>query len=211
MARRPEGRNAKRRQEALEREQAATAAARAERARRRRTAWLSLGLILVVVVAGGAFLVVKDRQAAALDRRLVAGDCTRDQRADPTRGGGHVAAPTYSVQPPAGGDHLVDVARAGIFVASKAPADGLLVHALEHGYVVLWYASSLPAGDVEQLVNLTDRHDGDVILVERPQLAAGVAATAWEQRLLCPGVEPDALEAFVERFVGAAPEDVDRG
>ncbi len=211
MARRPEGRNAKRRQEAFEREQAATAAAQAERAGRRRTVWLTVGLVLLVLVAGGGFLVVKDRQAAARDRRLSAGDCTRDQRADRTRGRGHVASPTYAVQPPAGGDHLEDVARAGAFVAAKAPVDGLLVHALEHGYVVLWYSATLPAADVEQLVNLTDRHDADVILVERPQLAAGVAATAWEQRLLCPGVETDALEAFLERFVGQGPEDVKRG
>lgn len=205
------GRNARRREQAAAREAALTAAARAEQARRRRLAFLTLGLLVAVLAAGTAYVVVVERRADALEARLVAGSCARDQEADRTEGAGHVDSPAYDVNPPSGGDHVVDWARAGAFPASSAPADGLLVHSLEHGYVVLWHAPSATAGDVEQLRAIQRAHDEDVLLVERPSLPVPVAATAWEQRLLCPGVEVDALEAFVDRFVGEGPERVERG
>lgn len=205
------GRNARRRAEAAAREAARTAASRAEQARRRRVGIVTIGLLVALLAAGTAYLVVTERRAKALDARLVAGSCTRDQQADRTDGSGHVSAPTYAVNPPAGGDHLAQAARAGTFTAATAPADGLLVHALEHGYVVLWHGPAATAADVEALRAVQRTHAEDVIVVERPSLPVPVAATAWEQRLLCPAAEPDALEAFVERFVGEGPEKVDRG
>lgn len=205
------GRNARRREEAAAREAARTAAEQAARAQRRRVAALTIGLLVAVLAAGATYLVVTERRADALEARLTAGSCVRDQQADRTEGSGHVPSPSYAVDPPAGGDHLADAARAGAFTAARAPADGLLVHSLEHGYVVLWYGPGATASDVDALLTVQRDNPDDVILVERPSLPVRVAATAWEQRLLCPGVEPDALSAFVERFVGKGPEKVDRG
>ena len=90
------------------------------------------------------------------------------------------------------------------------PVDGLLVHSLEHGYVVLWHQPSLPASQLQQLVDLQKTSGTDVIVVERASMSTPVAATAWGQRLLCGQVEPDALKRFVTERVGNGPEDVAR-
>jgi hypothetical protein len=201
------GRNARRRAEAEAREAARLAREQAERSSRRRTAVLAGGLVLLVLVVGTAYLVVQQRRVAALDDRMVAGTCERDSRADGTRGGGHVPSPTYAVDPPAGGDHLEEWARAGVYTGSDVPSDGLLVHSLEHGYVVVWARDASDA----RLAELAEEHEGDVIVVARPASPVPVAATAWGQRLLCQEVEPAALDAFVTRFVGKGPERVDRG
>ncbi len=69
----------------------------------------------------------------ALRASLEQGGCTVDSRAD--NGQAHVTAPTYSVNPPAGGDHLSGPAPAGFYEMANVPADGRLVHSLEHGCV----------------------------------------------------------------------------
>ena len=91
------------------------------------------------------------------------------------------------------------------------PQAGLLVHSLEHGYVVLGRAPALGDEQREQLADLERAHDGDVIVAERTSLPVPVAATAWGHRLLCQAVEPAALERFVDEHVGNGPEDVERG
>ena len=115
------------------------------------------------------------------------------------------------MNPPAGGNHLGSgAASSGVYAGQRVPVDGLLVHSLEHGYVVLWHQPSLPAGQLKQLVDLQEASGNDVIVVERPSLSTPVAATAWGQRLLCGQVEPDALKRFVAERVGDGPEDVPR-
>jgi hypothetical protein len=169
-------------------------------------------LVLAAVGAVVAYVVSERREDESLAQALTAGTCDVDTESDTISGGdGHVEAPSYSVDPPAGGDHLVSVARGGVYDGDAVPADGQLVHALEHGYVVAWHAPDLPAEQVEQLAAFEQRHDGDVIVAERDGMTTPVAATAWGQRLLCGEVEPDALDRFAEAHVGNGPEDVPRG
>ncbi len=92
--------------------------------------------------------------------------------------------------------------RAGVYRGSSVPQDGLLVHSLEHGYVVLWHAPALGDEQRGQLADLERAHDGDVIVAERTSLPVPVATTAWGHRLLCQTVEPAALERFVDEHVG---------
>jgi hypothetical protein len=206
-----EGRNARRRREALERQQSKEAAERTEHRQRVRAAVLLVAGLLLLVGLGIAYLVVQDRRVDALERRLAVPGCTTDTRADGTKGGGHVTDPTYAVEPPAGGDHLEDWSKAGTYSAADAPADGLLVHSLEHGYVILWHRSDVPAEVVSRLRQVAQRHRDDVLVVERPGSPVPVAATAWGQRLLCQDAQVDAIEAFLDLYVGEGPEDVPRG
>jgi hypothetical protein len=91
------------------------------------------------------------------------------------------------------------------------PNDGLLVHSLEHGYVIAWYQPDLPAEQRTKLEEFERRHDGDVIVAERSGMSTPVAVTAWGHRLLCGEVEEGPLERFFDEHVGNGPEDVDRG
>lgn len=175
------------------------------------------GVIAAVVVVGVAVLAavfVLDRRGdAQLRAELTAGSCEVDTQTDPTgpAGQNHVTAPAYAVNPPAGGDHLASAARAGVYQGSSTPEDGLLVHSLEHGYVVVWHRPGLPEGQREQLEQFQQQHEEDVIVAERSDLPVPVAATAWGQRLLCQEVEAAPLARFFDEHVGNGPEDVARG
>lgn len=170
-----------------------------------------VGGVLGAVALSSLAYVVLDRQrderrlATAL---LAGGACETDRRTDPTRGDGHVSDPVFRVDPPAGGDHTEDVAKAGVYAGDDVPDDGRLVHALEHGYVVLWHRPGTSTSALEQLA---EDHEGDVIVAERASLPVPVAATAWERRLLCTDLDANALELFVDAYVGDGPEDVRRG
>ena len=172
---------------------------------------VAAGLATAAVAAVAGYVVMDRREDAELREALTSGTCTVDTESDEISGGdGHVAAPSYSVNPPAGGDHLASAARSGVYAGNAVPEDGLLVHSLEHGYVVAWHSPDLPAEQKEQLEAFAKRHEPDVIVAERPGLPVPVAATAWGDRLLCRQVEPGALDRFYREHVGDGPEDVDR-
>jgi hypothetical protein len=193
------------------RAQAQAAAAQRKKQARRRQAVIAL-LVLVAIAAGAAYVVTSRRADTELREALTSGTCEVDTESDQISGGdGHVESPTYTVDPPAGGDHLAAVARGGVYDGDAVPPDGQLVHALEHGYLIAWRTPDLPAEQVEQLAAFEQRHDGDVIVAERASMSTPVAATAWGQRLLCGEVEPDALDRFADEHIGNGPENVERG
>lgn len=169
-------------------------------------------MALVALVVVGVWLFNR-QQNAQLREALTSGSCEVDTRSDPTRAAGqnHVPNPSYAVNPPAGGDHAPSAARSGVYEGSSVPADGALVHSLEHGYVVVWHQPELPPEQVDELEEFERRHDGDVVVAERSGLPVPVAATAWGQRLLCQEVEPKTLDRFFAERVGDGPEDVERG
>jgi hypothetical protein len=172
---------------------------------------VAAGLATAAVAAVAAYVVREQQQDAELREALTAGSCEIDTESDRISGGdGHVPAPTYAVNPPAGGDHLSAAARSGVYEGNGVPQDGLLVHSLEHGYIVAWHSPDLPAEQKEQLEQFAARHEPDVIVAERPGIPVPVAATAWGQRLLCQSVEPEVLDRFYDEHVGNGPEDVER-
>ena len=178
---------------------------------KRRLATAGLAAAALAAVAG--YVVLDRREESELRDALTSGTCTVDTEADPTapQGQNHVPNPRYAVNPPAGGDHLAAAARAGVYEGNAVPQEGLLVHSLEHGYVIAWHAPDLPAEQKEQLVAFQKKHPEDVIVAERQGMPVPVAATAWGHRLLCQQVEPAVLERFFDERVGDGPEDVDRG
>lgn len=186
--------------------------AAADRARRRaqRKRQLVVGAVVVAVTAVvvGLFY-LRGVKARRLEAALTGGSCTTDRDADPTRppGQNHVDSPSFSVNPPAGGDHTGTVSEPGVFTAAEAP-DGPVVHALEHGYIAIWHRPDLPPAERDKLVELQRTKARDVLLVERAGMRVPVAATAWERRLLCQVVELDALTAFADAYVNKGPEKV---
>ncbi|HEX2273045.1 MAG TPA: DUF3105 domain-containing protein [Acidimicrobiales bacterium] len=187
--------------------------AAAQRARRRkalRTRAIVAGVVLLVVGVVVAVVVSNRTANEATISRLEAGSCEFDRRSDRDSGPGrnHVPNPTYSVNPPAGGDHDPQAASAGNFTAESTPTDGQIVHAMEHGYVVLWYKPDVPADAQTRLRDLFAKHSRDVLLVPRASLPTPVAATAWERRLLCGDADIAALDLFITSFRNQGPEKV---
>lgn len=183
---------------------------RQRRSRRRRELRTRTILIVVAVAIVGtiAFVVVNNRrQNARLISALEAGSCTFDRDADSGRD--HlVGAVSYRVDPPAGGDHLASPSPAGTYHGANVPADGNLVHSLEHGFVILWHDSGLSDDERGKLVDATRRYERDVLIVERPSLTVPVAASAWHKRLLCTELDADSVAPFVREFRNEGPERV---
>jgi hypothetical protein len=152
------------------------------------------------------------RSNDAVVRKLEAGGaCTYDTKSDSDSGPGrnHVNGDlTYDVNPPAGGNHNPVASQPGVYTAETKPPDAQIVHALEHGYVAIWYRPDVDAAQFEALRNLANKYDRDVLLVPRDSMSSPVAATAWHDRLLCSRPDAAALERFVTAYRNKGPEKV---
>jgi len=190
------------------REERLAAAEAARRKRRlRNKAMLAAGVAAAIFVVG--FVVNSDRKARDKQAaQFETGSCRFDRTSDGDDGPGrnHVPNPVYKVDPPAGGNHTPQAAPAGDYTAATAPPIGQIVHAMEHGYVVLWYRPDLDPPSLAALREVAGRHAKDVLVVPRTSLATPVAATAWHARVLCATPEPATVERFVTTFVNQGPE-----
>lgn len=176
--------------------------------RKNPTPFVVAGLVLLGVLAAG-FVLLSDRGSD--DDNPSAGTpgvgaCKADELADP--GADHVPIPSYEVNPPSGGGHSPVAARPGIYTSGDVPPDGQLVHALEHGYVILWHRTDVDGKELAVLRDVTRRHARDVLLVPRKKMPVLVAATAWHRRLLCSKPDAAALEQFVTAYANQGPEKV---
>jgi hypothetical protein len=140
---------------------------------------------------------------------LPVNSCSLDRRADP--GAEHVDDATYDVIPPSGGDHHRVPAPVGIYEEHNRPPLGYLVHALEHGYVVLWHQPDASDDVRSRLRTVAARHPRDVIVAPLRMDEVEVAATAWTRRLLCSIVDVEILDAFVREARNRGPERVPHG
>jgi hypothetical protein len=190
--------------------------AAAEAARRRKAA-RTRALIaggLVAVLALLTVTIVRSRRSndAVISKLESSGACNYDTKSDGDAGAGnnHVNGDvTYKVDPPAGGDHNPTPASAGIFTLDTKPPDAQIVHALEHGYVAIWYRPDVDTATVDQLKALANKYSADVLLLPRPSLTdTQVAATAWHRRLLCTRPDAAALEQFVTAYRNKGPEKI---
>jgi len=192
---------------------------RAQRIEAARQARRRKSLVYRLVLAGAAALLVVLVATRVLSGRsqgndtrqkLTAGSCKVDTNADPTDPSpdNHVSDPTYRVDPPAGGNHLAQATRPAVYQEGQELPDGQIVHAMEHGYVVLWEGPGLADADRQALLDVAGRYERDVLVVPRPTSPVKVAATAWGNRLLCGNVEPDALDLFTRTYRNQGPEKV---
>lgn len=188
--------------------------AAAEAARRRKAA-RTRALVAGGLIAVLALLTVTIINSRKSNDRVVSdlestGACSYDGKSDSDAGAGrnHTAGNlTYKVNPPSGGNHHPSASPPGVFTLENTPPDAQIVHALEHGYVTIWYRPDLDAAGLEDLKALTGRYARDVLLVPRASLTeVPVAATAWHRRLLCQRTDVESLEEFVTAYRNKGPE-----
>lgn len=168
------------------------------------------GGILLVLAGVIVFLAARPGGGPSVPDRLEAGPggCAYDTERDGTarNQGDHVAQPTYEVDPPAGGPHLARPADPGFYRKGEAPPDGALVHAQEHGFVVLWYRPDLPAEKMAQLEAVSDQLGRELLVVPRASLEGDIAVTSWHRRLLCREIVPEKIVLFSRSYVDQGPE-----
>jgi hypothetical protein len=125
----------------------------------------------------------------------------------------------YPENPPTSGRHYQIPAEDGLYNGAP-PKDTALVHALEHGRVIIWVKPTLPADDRAKLRALFEEDDYQMIMVRRPNMPYAVAATAWNRdptpdgtgRLMgCTRWDDgviDALRSFRDEHRSNGPEDI---
>lgn len=182
---------------------------------RRRKKLAKTALIVTIPVALLAFVLGRGVYHYYEERSLIddlsADSCSFDRKTDPGASGEHINNPTYQVNPPSGGLHTVAVASEGDYSevdATEVPPDGQLVHALEHGFIGVWFRPDIPPADLATLQALQQKRSSDILLIPRASMPAPYAATAWHERLLCQQLDVGKLERFIEFYNNKGPEKV---
>lgn len=170
-----------------------------------------IGGVLLVVAGAVVFLAARPGGGPSVSDQLEtgAGACVYDTEHDGTarQQSDHIDSPTYEVDPPAGGAHLAAAANPGFYrQGQQVPPDGQLVHAQEHGFVILWYRPDVDADTMTQLEQLSDQFGRELLLVPRASLEGEVAVTAWHRRLLCAELVPEKVALFTRSYVDQGPE-----
>jgi hypothetical protein len=124
-------------------------------------------------------------------------------------GRSHAGGPVrYRADPPTSGPHATTVTPPGFYLAPQR-AD-TLVHALEHGNIVIYYGTLTPEEARAALEELARRFDGrwdGLVVVPRPEAGAEITLTAWRRALRLREYDPNAVAAFVDAHRGRGPEN----
>ena len=213
-----------------QRREAKLAQERAQQARARRTRLLVFALIGVIFAGLIGAAVARQRaenaqlaqQETAAVARLDDLGCTPDEEQE-NMGQGHVDAATLAQRPPealypdrpgSSGEHYQSWLITGVY--DELIDERALVHNLEHGYVVAYYAEGAPDDQVEALKTFVQSQiDGDYPkLIVAPWDGdlpedANFAYTAWNFRQVCEEYDEDVLDVFIRKHhsaAGIAPE-----
>ena len=85
----------------------------------------------------------------------------------------------------------------------------ILLHALEHGNVLVQYGNKVSAADRAALRAAVLKHRGRTLMAPYPKLGKRVVYTAWQRMLSCQGFQEDALTGAQAKWAGmngVAPE-----
>jgi hypothetical protein len=201
-------------------------------ARARRTRWIAVGLVVLLVAAGVAYYALRPRPEVQDPRELLAAapqatraaGCTDVKNVGPyqpesldaahigTQGGPGTMPllSSYPSVPPASGPHNLRPWPRGVY--STPPPIDQVIHSLEHGAAVVWYA---PEASGEELAKIEDFYrdasNGQKVIVapyDYPdQGAAGslpggstMALVAWHHVETCTSVSLAAAFGFTARY-----------
>jgi hypothetical protein len=127
----------------------------------------------------------------------------------PDNGGGHLQpgqGQKYGTAFPTSGVHDPVPAKAGFYDEPQPPTK--IVHALEHGIVVVYYDKP-GAEALDLLKDWTGLYGGEwdgVAAVPSRGLGQAVVLTAWAKMLRLDRFEPAAAAAFIDAYRGRGPE-----
>jgi hypothetical protein len=114
-------------------------------------------------------------------------------------GSDHVGA--YSSDPPTSGPHDPRPIQPGIYDQPQPVPQ--LIHAMEHGAVVLWTGGLSPTQRdalASLAADLAGRGYGSLIVVPYPQLGVPIAMTAWGVLQMCLELDAPAIRHFVRDY-----------
>jgi Protein of unknown function (DUF3105) len=145
---------------------------------------------------------------ADLVKAAAAADCVL--RNPVIEGRGHTTNPVkYKTNPPSSGSHNPVPTPDGAYAVS--PTKEHLVHALEHGRIIIQWDPKIPPRRIQQIKGLFDQDPYHLILVPNADMPYQFAVTAWGHIAGCKKITDESFDvarAFAQRYVDKAPEFV---
>lgn len=161
--------------------------------------FIGIGLATLLVLIGGIFLVTKQNER--LSKPLLGQEIAITGRNHLPQG----TSIQYNSNPPVGGPHYPDPAHAGIY--PTPPADGNLVHSLEHGAIILWYNPTKLSGEqIATLKQIFNNTSGKTIMVPRETMDVPVALTSWGRILKLTTIDETQIKTFFDTNIDRGPE-----
>ena len=110
------------------------------------------------------------------------------------------------MNPPLGGDHCATWLSCRVFDTPQPKCNW--VHNLEHGFIVAWYDSKLPASEVTKLQQLTTNPAFSRLLVVgwwQSDLPGGkhVVLTSWGRTDRCTSESDSVIRAFYDKHLNS--------
>jgi hypothetical protein len=180
-------------------------------ARDRRWNFAILAGIVLAALYGAYAWWDSDRIAKAFMARAAEGEGVLERvESIPSQGRAHLdpGQPyTYQDRFPTSGPHDPTWTPPGVHRQPQRPTQ--LVHALEHGNIVIYYDEPGP-GAMERLEGWADLYDGQwsgLLVTPAAGLAEAVVLTAWTKRLELDSFDPAAAAAFIDAYRGRGPEN----
>lgn len=200
-------------------------------ARTRRTRRIAIAVVLVVVAGSAAYALTRPEPERVDPQRLLAAAANGREQAgcgevedvgayepessDATHTDALPPLSTYASTPPASGPHNDLTLGPGVY--SDPPEIGRLLHSLEHGAAVVWYAPDASGPQLERIMDFyADGEVGDRVIVapydypdqgEAGVLSGGMALVAWHRVQTCQRLSLAAAFGFTSSFAGPPFED----
>ena len=172
------------------------------------------GAVLLVVVLGAVLFatnVFGSDKLAGMKTLIKNGTCVETDFAK-SMGRQHTTNPKTKVvytqsDPPTSGKHYQ--VPPPLMIYDEPVPQWILLHALEHGNVLVQYGDKVSASDREALRAAVLSHRVHTLMAPYPKLGKRVVYTAWQRMLNCTGFQKDALTGAQAKWAGlkgVAPE-----
>ena len=170
--------------------------------------WSLVGLLGVILFATNVF--GSDKQAG-MKSLIKDGTCVETDFAK-SMGRTHTTNPKTKVvytqsDPPTSGKHYQ--VPPPLMIYDEPVPQWILLHALEHGNILVQYGNRVSAADRAALRAAVLSHRTHTLMAPYPKLGKRVVYTAWQRMLSCQGFQEDALIGAQAKWAGTkgiAPE-----
>jgi len=167
-------------------------------------------VLAAAIVAGGGFIWQSNQAVTAFDKTAVLGKSKLSsvitERND---GRGHYEFDHQANFPgrfPTSGQHNQRWTEPGFY--EEPQNAGKLVHALEHGNIVIYYDTpgSKALALLKQWSNLFQGQWSGVVVVPAPGLGEKIVLSAWQKKLQLKPLAESPAAAFIDTYRGRGPE-----